>query len=116
MSRTNPSKWIKLLTIPWVLLCGFLGAVKWVENGLLNKWPEDTDDDEAQKNFGGWLGPEMKYHWVRWWKTPWSKHDTKNLGTEWVKLSGERAYKYGSFALVVTFAWAVSATLVAIFT
>lgn len=48
----------------------------------------------------GWTGPGMKEHWDRFFAHPSDKEARKNLITEWVRLSPERAGKVLAMGIV----------------
>lgn len=55
-------------------------------------------------NAWGWKSPEMAEHWDRYWANRNDWEARKNLITEWVRLSPERAGKVFSLLVVTLFA------------
>ena len=85
-------KWL----IPNIILDGARSFITWLK---LPEHPASINDSQNKgrlSNFDGLFAPQMQQHWQSFAEHP-SKHYLKNIGTEWVRLDPQRAYKTLSF-------------------
>jgi hypothetical protein len=101
-------KWL----IPDIILDGARSFITWLE---LPDHPESMNDSQNKgrlSNFDGLFAPQMQQHWRSFAEHP-SKHYLKNIGTEWVRLDPQRAYKTLSFLFLAVNGLLLMGSLVA---
>lgn len=85
--------------VPGIIFDGARSFVSWLE---LPNHPASLHDSENKgrlRDFDGLFAPQMQQHWQAFAEHP-TKHYLKNIGTEWVRLDPQRAYKTLSFLFV----------------
>jgi len=85
--------------VPRIVLDGASSFADWL---MLPDQPlsaADQADRRRLQDFDGLFSPEMQPHWDAFASHP-NKHYLKNIGSEWVRLDPQRAYKTLSFVLV----------------
>ena len=96
--------WGRILLAPVVIACGF-----WSWIGFFT-----TKNLQDQRRFGncwGWLDPRLEPQWALFSTSTDSAYELlKNMGSEWAKLDGQRAYKAMSFLMVIgtVVPWAIA--------
>jgi hypothetical protein len=101
-------KWL----IPDIILDGARSFITWLE---LPEHPASINDSQNKgrlSNFDGLFAPQMQQHWQSFAEHP-SKHYLKNIGTEWVRLDPQRAYKTLSFLFLAANGLLLMSSLIA---
>ena len=86
--------------IPRIVLDGARSFADWLMLPDQPVSPTDRENRGRLKDFDGLFSPQMQQHWDAFATHP-DKHYLKNIGSEWVRLDPQRAYKTLSFCLVV---------------
>jgi hypothetical protein len=85
--------------IPGIIFDGARSFVTWLELPSHPASLSDNENKERLRDFDGLFAPQMQPHWQAFAEHP-TKHYLKNIGTEWVRLDPQRAYKTLSFLFV----------------
>lgn len=88
--------WGRVVLIPVVIA---VGAFSWfsIIDGTKN-----AQDKSRTFSLWGWLDSRLDSQWDLFKSNDSRYHLLKNMGSEWAKLDGQRAYKAFSFLLVLS--------------